>query len=906
MGRNDGLNIRFSRGSGQNFGKVENKALPWSKLIKGFSTPTRTQELFRMYLKMSDKEQVRLKSVDGFFYRTQVEGKTRNRSSGRPSDMITLDFDAATPEFLEGLMDGSICGDVEWFFHTTRRHTPEKPRVRILIPTDSPITNDMYGAVSRIVALLFDPDFSMIDKVSFRPAQMMFLPTCSSDSEFLTHRNEGKLIPWQTQLDIFEMTRGDWRDVAELPKCPGEELRHIAEKAEVPTEKDGPVGDFCRAYDIFEAIEKFLPDVYTPTDDHSGKPRYTYLGGTTTNGAEVQDDGLFLYSHHGSDPCSDMLVNSFDLVRIHKFGNLDTHEDHEKGMAQWPSFKNMMEFIKEDEGFARQVIASRYDMTAMFTDADVAGGDIDDAEIVPDDDEEDLIGARVPSSRELVVFKGNELQEDDDEEDLIGEPLAPLDYVSHKPGTRWPRPAKDWHLGLERTKDGDIMSSSHNITTIVQTDVRVNESIEYNAFTQEIVCRIPLKTRLSVVPTLPVQDKANGDLWGDHHSRALRVMLEAENGQGKLGWGLRVSDRDVDLAVDMTARQNHFHPIKDMLVREEWDGRKRLESILVRYLGTDNHAYFREIARLFFVAAVARVFEPGHKFDFVIILEGEQGLRKSTFIKTLAMGYFGEMTADMHDEKAMVENMSGCLILELPELSSIKRSEVETVKATISRTTSIVRLAYARRAQTFHRQCVFMGTTNEHDYLVDRTGNRRWWPCKVEVEEIDTDALESEMPQVWAEALHEYRRMRAVQPHGDLRLFLADPELKAYAESLQEGRVQEDEADGMAGTIEEWLMQPLSSSKFDDSEKEYRDQACVKQIWTEVLGNARPATRMDVVHVAKALRRIGWDSDGKSRRMPGYGVTKIFTPVDRKGNQKTPEWWLETRLGNDESDENLI
>lgn len=897
MGRHDLLQIRFSRGSGQNLGKVENKALPWAKMIRGFMNPTRTKDTLRQYAKLSDKEQQRLKAIDGFFYRTQVDGERRNRSSGRPSDLITLDFDNASPEFFASLIEGRLCGKIEWFLHTTRRHTPEKPRFRVLIPTDRPIDNDTYGPVSRIVALRFDPEFKHVDKVSFRPAQMMYLPTLCADSEYVTHRNEGDLIPWMSDLADFELDVGDWRDVANLPKVPGEELRLVVAKAEVPTEKKGVVGDFCRAYDIHQAIEKFLPDVYELAGDGGAKPRYTYLGGTTSNGAEVQDDGLFLYSHHGSDPCSDRLVNAFDMVRIHLFSHLDKDSEKDLPPGKAPSFKEMVQFLADDEPYIQQVMASRYDMAAMFEDADV-----EDSDEPPETDDDDLIGD-IPKRGVRAGREGS-----------AGKParhtpastkLRALGYAPPKVGKRRERPAKDWHLALERDGQGAILSTSANILSIVQNDVRLHECMEYNEFSGMTVTRVPLRTRLETVPAFEIEDRVMGDLWGSHHTRAVRAVLETGNGPGKLGWGLKVADRDLELAIDLTARQRPFHPIKDMLARTVWDGVKRAETLLIRYLKVPDNSYFRDIIRLWLIAGVARVMEPGHKFDFVPILEGTTGIRKSTFIRILGCGFFGELTADLHNEQKMVENMMGCFVMELPELSSIKRSDVESVKAAISRTSSIVRLAYDPRPREFKRQVIFMGSTNEAEYLVDRTGNRRWWPVHVQATQIDTDALAAEMPQVWAEAVQLYLEMREAQPKGDLPLYLSNPESDRIAKELAGERLQDDEADAMLGTIEDWLTQPLSSSKFDGGAPEYRKYVCLKQVWNEAIGMDRIPTRMDSKHLSQALRRLGWGPVG-TIRIEGYGIPKAFTPIGFGGKPMKVEHWVRMRQRGGGSDDDLI
>ncbi len=206
-----------------------------------------------------------------------------------------------------------------------------------------------------------------------------------------------------------------------------------------------------------------------------------------------------------------------------------------------------------------------------------------------------------------------------------------------------------------------------------------------------------------------------------------------------------------------------------------------------------------------------------------------------------------------------------------------------------------MRLAYARRANEYRRQCVFMGSTNEEEYLVDRTGNRRWWPVRVETDEIDTDALAREMPQIVAEARQWYLEMRKAQPEGDLPLFLADARAKRIADDLAGTRVQEDESDWIAEKAEAWLLQPLSSSKFDGSEQDFNEVVTVNMIWHEACGQDRQPSKMDRKHVGQALRSIGWGPVGHAIRLNG-AVVKGFRPVDRRGNPITFDFWRETRM----------
>ena len=160
-----------------------------------------------------------------------------------------------------------------------------------------------------------------------------------------------------------------------------------------------------------------------------------------------------------------------------------------------------------------------------------------------------------------------------------------------------------------------------------------------------------------------------------------------------------------------------------------WDnlGPRRL---FVDYLGCPEDEYHRETARLFLLGAVARAFCPGHKFDFVPILEGAQGAGKSTFIRILGLDWAGELAVDFHDNNKVIEAMQGLWIIEIAELQGFSKADTTTLKATVSRTHDKARLAWDRNPRDYPRQCVFIGSTNDDDYLRDPTGGRRFWPIR--------------------------------------------------------------------------------------------------------------------------------------------------------------------------------
>lgn len=800
---NDKFLIHYSEGRGVNLGKAKNRIAGWGEFVAMLSTPTKTKEKRRAFDKMSKEQQDDLKSIDGWIMAAQVAEGKRTRANIRPRDLLSLDYDYATPAFIDQISMGvTPLSDFEFFVHSSRRHTDEKPRIRLFAPLARPVSADEFIALSRIIAMMMEgtTPMKMVDKVSFRPAQMMFKPTISADGDWFCYRNEGALLDPDAILDQFKEDHGDWTDYTLLPLCADEEdLRKHAEKAEDPTTKKGPVGDFCRAYDIPAAIEKFIPDCYAPADDFSNKPRYTYLKGTSTSGAVVEDDGLFLYSHHGSDPTADMLVNAFDLVRIHLFGELDEDSPKETPPTKWPSYKRMIEFISDDPEYRRSQAESRYDISAMFDDVadDYDDEDEDDAS-EPEDDEIDLLGF------------------DDDDAPASPKASGSPGVVDLKPKKK--RPPKDWFPdALVLDQNGKIESSAPNAAVIVHNDARMFGAICFNDFSKQIVARRSIMSRLDVAPAFLCRDQINGDRWQDVNDITIRLILESPNGEGKVGYGMKITDRDLNAAVVSAAHRNKFHPVADYLTacRQAWDGEARIETLLIRYLGVEDSAYHREIIKWKLIASVARVYEPGHKFDYAIILQGPQGIRKSSFIKAIyGDQWFGELDCNLDDKQQIAETVAGKWVLELPELSGLHKTDHNAAKAFMRRQFDNVRMAYDRRVSEFPRQCVFWGSTNDTKYLRDPSGNRSYWPTIVMTESIDTDGVAAERDMLWGEAVALYEAMRARQPRGDLPLTLHSGEAREEASRLQALARTEELHEMWADKIADWLDEPLTLREY--------------------------------------------------------------------------------------------
>ena len=199
--------------------------------------------------------------------------------------------------------------------YSTRKHRPDAPRLRVLLPLDRTCTADEYEPCARRMADMIGMELA--DPSTFEASRLMYWPSVCADGQYVYYPADKPML----SVDGLLATYVDWRDVASWPACPGAAApARLAAKQGDPETKHGVVGAFCRVYDVPAAMDKFLPGVYEETDTPG---RYTFTGGSTTGGAVLYDGGKFLYSHHATDPCGGKLVNAFDLVRLHRFEGLD-------------------------------------------------------------------------------------------------------------------------------------------------------------------------------------------------------------------------------------------------------------------------------------------------------------------------------------------------------------------------------------------------------------------------------------------------------------------------------------------------------------------------------------------------------------------------------------------------------
>lgn len=336
----------------------QQQTLWWSELCERLRVAARGQETLEAYLRLPKRQQDDLKDVGGFVGGTLANGH-RKASAVTGRDLITLDLDnipaGGTDDVLKRL-EGLGCA---YAVYSTRKHEPGKPRLRCLFPLDRTATADEYEPLARKLASIIG--MALMDPTTFEASRLMYFPSCCSDSQYVYQVADKPFLAADGLLGMY----GDWRNIDEWPVVPGSENKHVrlAAKQGNPLEKKGIVGAFCRQYDIYQAIDKFLPGVYEEVEGKAD--RLTFIEGSTVGGAIVYQDGLFLFSHHATDPTSGRLVNSFDLVRLHKFGDED--DDAEPGcpVNRLPSYSRMSAFALQDETVAGELSQSRYEQAVQ-------------------------------------------------------------------------------------------------------------------------------------------------------------------------------------------------------------------------------------------------------------------------------------------------------------------------------------------------------------------------------------------------------------------------------------------------------------------------------------------------------------------------------------------------------------
>lgn len=775
-----------------------NKTWKWSEIIAKCADPRRTSETVREYMRMDREEQSSIKDVGGFVGGYLANG-IRKTTNVLYRTLVTLDIDYGTQEVWDDFTLNFGCAAL---LYSTHKHTPEKPRMRLVLPADRQMTPAEYEPVCRYWTARLG--IEMFDHTTYQLARLFYWGSVSRDGEYLFEYQDGPafsvddvLATYRNPLDVSE-----WA----MSSREGTVLAREIKKAGDPTEKPGLIGAFCRAYSIEEAIETFLPEVYERT---AMEGRYTYRSGSVAGGC-VTYEGKYAYSHHETDPASMRLCNAFDLVRIHLFG-LQDEGSCTTDVTRLPSYAKMQEFAASDK-------------------------------------------------RVRVLLTSERLAE-------AGSDFAGIEAAGDGAGEEGD--STDWMEGLDYDKKGALKSTAKNIIAILENDPALAGHLWHDLFSGFDLVKGGLPWDSGAVQ------------WGNRDDANLRIYLEER-------YGISGKDKIKD-AKDAVLTKHRIHPIREYLNGLVWDGTPRLERLIIDYAGAEDTPLNRAMTRKHFTAAVARVMNPGCKYDYCLIVAGPEGMGKSTLFSIMGGDWFNDSLVTTEGKSGMEQLRCGW-IFELAELSSIKRSDVEQVKNYISRRDDIYRPAYGSVTEKYPRQCVFCGSTNEEYFLKGDTGNRRFWVIAVAPDlrkYNDFNAsLTRDRDQLWAEAVTYWKQ-------GE-KLYLS-PELEAEARQRQ-SRYNDDNDDPMRDMLAVFLDMKLpvdwgswdlnrrrayirNPDPLDEVGTVQRDRVCAAEFLCERMG--REMSDKDYRYLARRVWRLlgemGWDGPVISRHAERiYGRQKSF------------------------------
>lgn len=733
-------------------------------LYERLKTPIRTSETTEEYKKMKKADKDAAKDHGGFVGGVLKDNR-RKRNSVISRRLVTLDIDHANRDFLEKYEASHF----KSIIYTTHSHTPNSPRYRVVVLLSEDVSVDTYNAISRLLA--GELGIEQVDPCSFFPHQLMYWPSVSKDGEYICKMFDGD----ELDPDAFLQKYPDWKDPTKLPAA-SKESKSAGNKQADPLTKKGIRGIFNRTYTIQEAIEKFLTQIYSPTNDPN---RYQYIPSDSIPGVMIFDD-KYVYSHHASDPAFGQELSAYDLVRVHLFEG---------------EYTPMAEMASNDEKVKIQAIAER------------------------------------------------RKEADEDFEDA------------------------DWEKKLTVDKESKVENTVQNLMLILTNDPH------YKGFAFN-----EMANKVEVIDSVPWDRPSDNHFWRDADTAQMKALLDITYRE--------FSSRNHDICFTKVADDRRFHPIRNYLnALPVWDGIERVDTLYIDYFGAEDNVYIREASRKSLVAAIARTYHPGKKFDYVPVLNGPQGIGKSTFFDRLAKDYFSDSLTltDMKD-KSGAEKLQGYWILEMSELSGMKKADQETVKSFLSRRDDDYRPSYGRTVESHPRQCIIVGSTNaQSGFLRDITGNRRFWPIRVtgDSKKKSWDLTDAEVDQIWAEALEYYNTGESLK---------LSKEADAIAFGEQTRAMEKDERQGI---VEEYLNRLLPEN-WDDMDLYQRrnfftDKIGAKgtvertsvsnaEIWCECYGkNLSELRASDSYQIAALMVQIdGWTRTNKTKRLPIYGKQRLY------------------------------
>lgn len=693
----------------------------------------------------------------------KLTGPRRINKNVAHRSAIVVDVDKPDEIFLSQI-DVTFPYDSIW--HSTYSSTKEDRRYRGIIFTDRDMTPGEYPVAVR--QIMDDLGAHQFDTTSAEVARFMYKPSASDPAEY-----EWLDVPGDpVSVDGLVAT-------AEIPD-------HVLKTKRDPFSLQGVAGIFNRAYpDLAELVE-----AYDLPYEHAGADRWLLVGANSVAGMGQVDDGLW-YSHHANDPAHGQAQTAFDLVRIHRFGHLDSGATDQTPINKLPSYVEMANVAAEDPRVKSAIL--------------------DDLDDISDTDLDD------PQWKNKLTVNPRTGRTNDD----VG----------------------NW--------------------TLIRRHDNVFRLLSLNEMTKgvEVTGDLPWREKDDPSPTFDQDDRTE-----------LQLHIERN-------YGFKPDRAYMEHLVNATARKQSHHPVKDYLLELVWDGVPRMETCLPGVRPTE---YTRMVARKVLTAAVARIMDPGCKWDHMLVLYGEEGLGKTYWLQKLSKGFYNSL-GRIGDKDTLVEMQRSWIVIA-DESQALKSSSFDSQKEFLTRTEDSFRPPYGRESQTFKRHNIFVATTNDKNLLTRQEGNRRFLPVTVTGKVDFAQLTEDYIDQLWAEAVTAYRL-------GE-QLYLNEYEDRLAAESREEFTLE----DPKAGMIEEYLSVLVPASWPTKTPDErfwwYRNrsdsimetgvdpltQVCAAQVLVEFLGR-RPGDWKDddLRAVSDILNRVpGWEEAPGRVDVPMYGPQKVW------------------------------
>lgn len=451
------------------------------------------------------------------------------------------------------------------------------------------------------------------------------------------------------------------------------------------------------------------------------------------------------------------------------------------------------------------------------------------------------------------------------------------DSQSESPVVSEAKPIKDWISKLSIGIDGAIENTSKNLEIILENDKNL-QGFAYNE----------LSNRVEVIGRVPWDRPKDNRFWREADESQLRLYIDKKY--------IEFKERNFEVAFNSIVDNRRFHPVRDYLDSlPKWDGVKRVEEVFIKFLSADDNDYTRAITKKTFAACVARAYRPGTKFDSIPVLDGAQGIGKSTLIKYLAGEEFFSDNLSLTDmnDKTAAEKIQGNWLIEIGELSGMKKADIEKVKSFVSTTDDKYRASYGRVVESHPRQCVIFATVNGdgRGYLRDITGNRRFWivKCNQTLQKRMWDENDKNYrDQFWSEAKEIYESGEELYLEGNLLDIATDYQNEAL------------EQDERVGIVEQYLNRLLPTNWHEMDLYKRRsflngdDFICEKgtiqrtevsnaEIWCECFGKSQSDLKSsDSYQLAAIMKQIGgWERTSSIKKQPIYGRQKIYKKVTK-------------------------